>query len=338
MKPLYRHILRIVPLTLLWGATAATAMEGPFIGLDAGYSGPTNDNYRAHVKSGGTANPYLGYMFNPYLGLQGQFHATFQTPDNDHRGIRHENQTTTILGGTAGPRLVLPLGEYVDVYATGQGGVFSGIHGRVNHAGPGFSVGGGVEINVTPQVAVGVSTRWNHAFESPRPKDLGPEQSADERYSKDIRWLTAGVGVRYAFNGPVEAAPAPAPPPAPRVAQPPPPAPVNRKIVLRGVQFDFDKSAIRADARAVLDEAAATLKAEGGVAVIVEGHTDSKGSDAYNEKLSHRRADAVRQYLISRGVASDRIKTEGLGESRPVASNDTADGRAQNRRVELRLE
>ena len=95
---------------------------------------------------------------------------------------------------------------------------------------------------------------------------------------------------------------------------------------------------VHADAVPVLNEAAETLKAEGSIAVIVEGHTDSVGTDAYNQKLSHRRADAVRQYLVKHGIPANRVTTEGFGESRPVASNDTADGRAQNRRVELRVD
>ena len=112
---------------------------------------------------------------------------------------------------------------------------------------------------------------------------------------------------------------------------------MKRKIVLRGVNFDFDKSNIRSDARPVLDEAINVLKHEGGIAVIAEGHTDSKGTDAYNQRLSERRAKAVRDYLVKGGVAASRIETVGFGESKPVASNDTDEGRAQNRRVELRI-
>ncbi|MFI5364994.1 MAG: OmpA family protein, partial [Candidatus Binatia bacterium] len=118
-----------------------------------------------------------------------------------------------------------------------------------------------------------------------------------------------------------------------------PPPPVKKKIVLRSVHFDFNKSNIRADAQPVLDEAADTLKREKDIQlVIVEGHTDGIGSVSYNQKLSGRRADAVRQYLVTHGIADSRIRTEGFGKSRPVASNTTADGRAQNRRVELRVE
>jgi outer membrane protein OmpA-like peptidoglycan-associated protein len=110
---------------------------------------------------------------------------------------------------------------------------------------------------------------------------------------------------------------------------------VKKKIVLRGVHFDFDKANIRSDSVPILREAASTLKENPSISVIVEGHTDSVGSDAYNLKLSHRRADAVRNYLVAHGVSASRIRTEGYGESQPVASNETADGRAQNRRVEL---
>ena len=327
----------VCSLFVLWAVSSAHAVDGPFVGIDLGASVPTNGNYRGHVQEGGTANPYLGYMFNDYLGMQGQLHFTFQSPDNDHRGFAHENRTTTLLGGTIGPRLSLPLGEFVELYGTGQGGVFTGLSGRLNHTAPGFSVGGGIDFNVTPQFAIGLFGRWNRAYMSPRPKDLGPTQVSDERLGEDARWATFGVGLKYAFNGPV-AAPAPPPPPPVAQAPAPPPAPVKKKIVLRSVRFDFDKSTIRPDAAPVLNEAVATLKAEGGIAVIVEGHTDSVGTDASNQKLSHRRADAVRQYLVKHGIPANRITAEGFGESRPVASNDTADGRAQNRRVELRVE
>jgi len=127
---------------------------------------------------------------------------------------------------------------------------------------------------------------------------------------------------------------APPPPPPPRV-EAPPPAP--KKIVLRGVNFDFDKSNIRADAAPVLDEAASILKENSSVRVSVEGHTDSVGTDAYNQALSLRRANAVKAYLVKQGVSADRLQVRGLGESTPVASNDTNDGRAQNRRVELKV-
>jgi OOP family OmpA-OmpF porin len=127
---------------------------------------------------------------------------------------------------------------------------------------------------------------------------------------------------------------APPPPPAPT---PPPPPPVQKKIILRGVNFDFDKATIRPDAKSILDEAASILRDNPTVAVSIEGHTDSIGSDDYNLRLSMRRAAAVQAFLIEAGIAEARLSTRGFGESQPVASNDTDDGRAQNRRVELKV-
>ena len=118
--------------------------------------------------------------------------------------------------------------------------------------------------------------------------------------------------------------------PVPVVAEPAP-----MKLVLEGVNFDNDQATLRPEAMAILDEAAARLKQWGEVKVEVAGHTDSLNSDAYNLSLSQRRADAVRNYLVSKGIASDRLTAKGYGESNPVAGNDTAEDRYKNRRVEL---
>ncbi len=108
-----------------------------------------------------------------------------------------------------------------------------------------------------------------------------------------------------------------------------------KKLVLEGVNFDNDKATLRPEAMAILDKAAVTLKDWGDVKVEVAGHTDSRSGDDYNLKLSQRRAEAVRDYLISKGVAADRLTAKGYGESMPVADNATEEGRYKNRRVEL---
>jgi len=142
--------------------------------------------------------------------------------------------------------------------------------------------------------------------------------------------------------GEVEPAPPPPPPPAPAPAPAPAPepapAPQAQRIVLRGVQFDLDKADIRADAGVILDEAANQLNQVPGARVSVEGHTDSSGADSYNQSLSERRAGSVRDYLVSKGVDGGRLTTAGFGESQPVADNATAEGRALNRRVELKVQ
>ena len=126
------------------------------------------------------------------------------------------------------------------------------------------------------------------------------------------------------------------PPPPPPAPAPPPPV-VKKKIVLRGVHFDFDKATIRPDAADTLAEAARILREESQVRVSVDGYTDSRGSDQYNERLSERRAQAVEDYLMRLGVGGGRLVPQGFGESRPVATNETEEGRAQNRRVELNV-
>jgi len=110
---------------------------------------------------------------------------------------------------------------------------------------------------------------------------------------------------------------------------------VAQKLVLRGVHFDFDKYNIRPGDAAVLDEAAATLKQNPNVTVNVNGYTDAIGTEAYNLKLSERRANAVVNYLVEQGISASRLIPQGFGKTNFVASNDTPEGRAQNRRVEL---
>ena len=108
-------------------------------------------------------------------------------------------------------------------------------------------------------------------------------------------------------------------------------------ITLSGeVLFETAKSTLRPLAKDKLDKVAKVLREQGEDKVfIVEGHTDSRGSDSYNEDLSRDRADAVRSYLVGQGVSHDRIRAEGMGEADPVASNDSPEGRANNRRVEI---
>jgi OOP family OmpA-OmpF porin len=106
-------------------------------------------------------------------------------------------------------------------------------------------------------------------------------------------------------------------------------------LTLSGVNFDNDMATLRPDALATLDRAAESLKARADVKVEVAGHTDSRNSDAYNMSLSLDRANAVRDYLIGKGIAADRLTAKGYGESQPVADNATEEGRFQNRRVEL---
>lgn len=148
--------------------------------------------------------------------------------------------------------------------------------------------------------------------------------------------VVCGLLGHYFFDEEV-VAPPPPPPPPPTPSPEALPPPWATRLVLRGVNFDFNKSDIRPDSRPILDEAAEILRANPNVRISIEGHTDAIGSDAYNEGLSVRRAEAVFRYLVNRGVAPERMEVVGYGEGRPVADNETEEGRAQNRRVELHI-
>ena len=146
-------------------------------------------------------------------------------------------------------------------------------------------------------------------------------------------------------------APSPAPAPAPMAAPAPAPAPaavvvpapvaaapVSEKVTFAAdAFFDFDKSVLKPEAKAKLDDLVAKTSAVALEVIIAVGHTDAVGTDGYNQKLSVRRSEAVKAYLVGKGVEKNRVYTEGKGEKQPVADNKTSEGRAKNRRVEIEV-
>ncbi|HEX5037028.1 MAG TPA: OmpA family protein [bacterium] len=135
------------------------------------------------------------------------------------------------------------------------------------------------------------------------------------------------MGVSYAWDLKSESAPLP------------PPAVRQEVITTNKIHFAYDKADILASSYPVLDEIVATIKSRPAIRhVRVEGHTDSRGADAYNQKLSERRANAVRGYLVAHGIPEEKVEAVGMGETTPIADNATKAGRSQNRRVEFHLE
>lgn len=318
---------------LLWllliccaGSAAPTAPvaaeEGLIVGLTGGVAAPVG-RFDRRAKVGGVGSPFVGYMFLDYIGLVGEAQVVGFDAKFNPNGA---NEDIWALGGVGGPRLVLPfhIAEVpLELHGTWAGGVFTGLNGDtpISRTSWGYSTGGGIDVRLGNDFLVGLFTRYNWLDQRTEP-------------GEDVQYITGGLSLAY--NA---APPPPRPEPAPPAPEPVAVAPVvQKKIVLRGVNFDFGSAAIREDARPVLDEAVDTLQHEAGVVVLAAGHTDDVGSDAANLRLSQRRADAVRQHLIDGGIAPGRIRATGLGESQPVASNGTAEGRAENRRVELRIE
>lgn len=161
---------------------------------------------------------------------------------------------------------------------------------------------------------------------------------------RDANWTpaTAAPGCDGAIVAPAPA-PAPAAAPAPAPVAKPAPAPAPAPAVATKVTyaadafFDFDKAVLKPEGKAKLDDLVSKVKGINLEVIIAVGHTDSVGSDAYNQKLSVRRSEAVKAYLVSKGIEKNRVYTEGKGEKQPVADNKTAEGRAKNRRVEIEV-
>jgi OOP family OmpA-OmpF porin len=180
--------------------------------------------------------------------------------------------------------------------------------------------------------------------------DLVWKNTNQELCWRNANWTpaTAAAGCDGAIAAP-KAAPAPAPAPAPAAAPAPapraaapaapaqPPAAATKVTYAADAFFDFNKSVLKAEGKAKLDDLVGKVKGINLEVIIAVGHTDAVGSDAYNQKLSVKRSDAVKAYLVSKGIEKNRVYTEGKGEKQPVADNNTAAGRAKNRRVEIEV-
>ena len=174
-------------------------------------------------------------------------------------------------------------------------------------------------------------------------------KSASGECWRDAVWTpaTAAPGCDGATAPVEEVAPAPAPAMAPAPAAPAAAAPAapaapaavaaSKVTYAADAFFDFDKSVLKTEGKAKLNDLVGKVKGINLEVVIAVGHTDSVGTDAYNQKLSVARSEAVKAYLVSKGIEKNRVYTEGKGEKQPVADNKTKEGQAKNRRVEIEV-
>ena len=299
---------------------------------------------------------FTGYRFNKWLGLEGAYH-NFGDFESDLVPVTPGGDLEVSLSGYSGSALLfLPwFSDKLDVYAKAgyyafdQDAVIDG--GLADSNSPdGFLAGLGARYKISDQFAFRYEGEWF---------DIDDGQL----------WVL-NAGIEYLFGRPARPAPvamaAPAAPPPAAAAPPPPPPPpppadsdgdgvtddkdacpgtpagakvdargCEEELILRGVTFETSSATLTAQDRMILDSVADILAQRPAFNVNVVGHTDSTGSDAYNQPLSERRAAAVRDYLVSRGIPREKLTSTGRGSSEPIAPNDTAEGRSLNRRVTL---
>ncbi|CAN5814639.1 OmpA family protein [soil metagenome] len=190
----------------------------------------------------------------------------------------------------------------------------------------------GAQTRVTAADGGAVIDNWQNST-----NELVWKNGTNELCWRDANWTpaTAAKGCDGAL---VPAAPVAGAMPATPAARPAPPAVAASKVTFAAdAFFDFDKSVLKPEGRAKLTDLVSKIRGVNLEVIIAVGHTDSIGTVPYNQRLSVRRAEAVKAFLVSQGIERNRVYTEGKGESQPVADNKTKEGRAKNRRVEIEV-
>lgn len=295
------------------------AVEG-----EAFYQKNYNDSVK-HVEDGRTAGASLGYFLTDDVEVILGYGQTNYTRANDGRGPQKISGDT---GSLTGMYHFGTVGDAIRPYVSG-GFAHQSLSNVVadGHSGRDSST----------FATIGAGAKWYIT------DNLYARAGVDADYKLDNgKWdyaPTVGLGVN--FGGGSKPAPAPAPAPEP-VAEAPAPVEAAAPQVVRvqlDVKFDFNKAVVKPNSYADIKNLADFMKQYPQTTTTVEGHTDSVGPDAYNQKLSEKRAGAVKQVLVNQyGVGAGRVSSVGYGKSRPVADNKTEAGRAINRRVEAEVE
>ncbi len=267
-------------------------------------------SYATNTFQGGTLNANVGYR-GVFVDLVGQLALTERFSVMARAGMNYARAKTEFTGSRVGS--------------------FALLNEREKRLNP--KVGLGLEYKLTEALAVRADA------ERYRLDDAIRNNGHVNMYSLNLVYKLGRPAAKpVVYTPPPAPAPvveAPAPAPAPVQAAP---VPTSEKVSFAAeALFDFDKSVVKADGKAALDDLLMKLQGMNTEVMITVGHTDSVGSDAYNQKLSLRRAEAVKAYIITKGVEASRVYTEGKGESQPVADNKTAEGRAKNRRVTVEV-
>lgn len=368
---------------------AATAGDGPYVGLEGGYNYENPQNLRTDPATGSSDRFDAGFVggltfgYASKLGFRPELELDYRR--NDIRKLVTPLGDTTDVGGYDNAYTGFgniwydfkrPTGllSWVHPYVGGGLGVarigirnfsVAGVNNvRDYDTAFAYQAGAGVGFDLTPNLTASVDYRYVETDRGGFTDNTG--NTINARY----RANSALFGIRYSFGAPepVAAPPPPPPPPAAAYTPPPPPPPppprdsdgdgvndnldkcpgtpkgfkvdadgciIQQTIVLRAVNFEFNSDRLTVPAQNTLDEVATALIGQPDLNLQIDGYTDSKGSAAYNLKLSKKRAEAVKAYLVGKGVSSGNLVAKGFGEASPVASNDTEEGRTENRRVEF---
>jgi OmpA-OmpF porin, OOP family len=317
----------VVMLTAFVAAAQAEVKAGsfsvtPFVGgyifegneIDKAYN--NEDTYAVGLRA--------GYNFTKHFGVEGFFNYI----PMDNKDWNDDNEVELFGYGIEGLYHFMPESRFVPFLAIGVGGIhYDALPNDPDNMDKlALDYGAGFKLFVTDNIALRADVR--HVI------------PINERYND----LLYTFGINFAFGGEEKVVEAkveePLPPPPP---PPPPPAP-KPVIIEKGrqtldVKFDFDKSTIKEGYYHDIDNLVDVMKDYSDLKVVIEGHTDSVGTDAYNKNLSQERAGAVKKYMVEKGgIDANRISAVGYGEERPIASNDTDEGRLQNRRVEAAVD
>ncbi|WP_416770094.1 OmpA family protein [Pseudomonas sp. RHF3.3-3] len=287
------------------------------------YKKQYNDSVK-HVEDGYNPGASLGYFITDDVSVNLTYDKTNHTRSNDGTGSQK-------LGGDKfglkGQYHFGTVGDAIRPYV--EGGV---AHGSLTNV----AADGHTGRDQSTFLTTGAGAKWYIT------DNLYARAGVEADYKLDNgKWDYAalvGLGVNFGGSG-GKVAPAPAPAPVAQEPAPAPEAPVAEVVKVElDVKFDFNKAVVKPNSYGDVQNLADFMKQYPQTTTVVAGHTDSIGTDAYNQKLSQRRADAVKQILVKDGIAPSRVQSVGYGKTRPVADNATEAGRAINRRVEASVE
>ena len=290
----------------------------------------------------------IGYNLTERWGIEAAFNYIDTESD-----IGARDDTDVSLGRLDALYHFNTTGRFVPYLAAGVGGIYFDPDRTSSDEDALVNYGAGVKYFLTENVALRGDVRHVISFDDTHHNLL---------YTAGLTFFFGGEKKAVAAPAPAPA-PKPEPKPEPKPAPAPPPKPEPKDSdgdgvydnkdecpgtpagarvdargcwVIEGIFFDFDKSIIKPEGRPVLDEIVTVLNSNPSMRVDIQGHTDSVGSDAWNQGLSERRARAVMKYLVSAGITPERLTAKGFGEGSPATTNETKEGRALNRRVELK--